>query len=251
VATIQTNRLLCADNETVQLVGRDVPEERITVVYPSGCSVTVKMIVVTVRTNYPITVLNVSHRRTSSAKTTGVYQKDGCAILKTIVVITPTNLKICVKDCIDSVRNPNSNVRTGNAYQVNGDATTMTIAETIQTNSIVEVSNVKTVLSNVRVAIASHHTSVVTAIETAETLVMKSDVRRGIPMVGIVQSPNSNAKLPNYVYLILRSAMVKTIAETALTKFLNCVVRFIFILFTFYYRYILNIIYSYYLTTTL
>lgn len=220
VATTQTNPLTCVDNGTVRLAGKDVQEEPIIGVYPNGYSVMVKTIVVTVRTNYPKTVQN-ANLQNLNARIIDVYQKDGCVILKTIVGTIQTSPKSYAKEHIDSVRNLNSNVLMENAYRVSGDVITMTTVETIRTNSTVEDSNVKMVLSNVKVVIASHHISVAMETETAETSVTKLAVLQDTPKVGTAPSLNLNAKLPSYVYSILKFVTAKMIVAMGRMKHQN------------------------------
>lgn len=220
VATTQMNQLTCVGNGTVRLAGKDVPERPIIGVYLNGYSVTVKTIVVTVRMSCPKIVQN-ANPRNPNARIIDAYQKGGCAILKMTVETTQTNPKSCAKASTDSVRNLNSSVLMENVYRANGDVITMTTVETIRMNSTAEDSNVKTVLSSARVVIALHHISVVMVTETAETSVMKLAVLRDTPKVGIAPNPNSSAKLPSYVYSILKFVMAKMIVATVLTKHQN------------------------------
>jgi hypothetical protein len=220
VVTTQMNPLTCVDNGTVQLVGKDVQEEPIIGVYLNGYSVMVKTIAVTVRTSCLKIVQNVNLQNLN-ARTIDVYQKDGCVILKTIVGTIQMSLKSYAKEYTDSVRNLNSNVLMENAFRASGDVITMTTVETIRTNSTVEDSNVKMVLSNARVVIASHRISVAMATGTAETSVTKLAVLRDILKVGTAPNLNLNAKLPSYVYSILKFVMAKTIVVMGPTKHQN------------------------------
>jgi len=173
VVTTQMNRLTCVDNETVRPDGRDVQERPITGAYRSGCSVTARMIAVMVRTNFRRTVRSAKLPRTFSVRTTGVYQRDGCVISKTIAVTIQTSRKTCAKDYIGSARNLSSSVLTENVYRVNGGVTMTMIAETIRTNSTAVVSSAKMAHSSVRVVIASRLTSGAMATGTVGTSAMR------------------------------------------------------------------------------
>lgn len=150
----QTNRPTCADNETVRLDGRGVRERPITGAYRNGCSATVRMIAAMVQMSYRRTVRSVKRLRTTSARTTGAYLRDGCVTSRTIAVTTQMSRKICAKDCTDSVLSLSSSVLTANAYRASGGVTTMTIVVTTQMNLTAVGSSAKTARSSARVAIA-------------------------------------------------------------------------------------------------
>jgi len=154
VAMTQMNLLTCADSGTVRLDGRGVQERPITGAYQNGCSATVRTIAATVQTSYRRTVRSAKRPRTTSAKTTGAYLRDGCVTSRTTAVTTQTRRKTYAKDCTGSVRSLNSSVLTENAYQASGGVTTMTIVATTQMNSTAAVSSVRTARSSARVAIA-------------------------------------------------------------------------------------------------
>lgn len=224
VAMTQMNRPTCADNGTVLPDGRDVRERPITGAYRSGCSVTARMIAVTVRTSFRKTVRNAKLPRTSSVKTIDVYQRDGCVTSKTIAVTIQMSRKTCAKDYTDSVPSLNSSVPTENVYRANGDATMTMIAEIIRMNSTVVVSSARMVHSSVRVDIVSRLTSDATATGTAGTSVMRLVVRLGTPTAGTVLRTSLSVRPLSCVFSILRSVMGKTIVVMVPTKHLNSVV---------------------------
>lgn len=76
VVMILMSQLICADKEIVQLVGKDVPDNRITVVYQNGCSVMVKMIVVIIVMSFQRIVQHVKMKLISSVAIIGVFQSE-------------------------------------------------------------------------------------------------------------------------------------------------------------------------------
>lgn len=71
---IPMNQRICADNEIVQLDGNVAQDNRITVAFQNGCSVTERMIAEITAMNYQKIVPFATRKPTSNARIIAVYR---------------------------------------------------------------------------------------------------------------------------------------------------------------------------------
>jgi len=128
--TTRMNRPTSAGKRTALRVGKGAPVDRATGVSLNGCSVTAKTTAETTATSYQNIVPNATLRLNLNVPITDVYQRDGCAILKMTAGTIRTKWKSIAKIRTGSVLNPNSNVKTANAYLNITDAITTMIVLT-------------------------------------------------------------------------------------------------------------------------
>jgi hypothetical protein len=192
VVMTQMNQLTCVVRETVQLDGNVAQDNRTIVAFQNGFSAMEKMIVVIIAMNCQKIALFVKLKLISSARTIAAFPNNGLVILLTTVEMVQMNLRHSAKENIANALNQNSVAITENAFQVDGDVTMKTIAAMDQTNFTVKTSSARTEHSNVNLAIASLHTSVVMVIVIVAICLMKLIVHLDSLAVVIVLKRDSN-----------------------------------------------------------
>lgn len=128
---------------TALTAGRGVQEDQTTVAYRSGCSATARMIAEITAMNNQSTAPSVMKLLTSSARTTDVYQNDGCVTLRMTAEIFLTRMKKCVKALTEAVRSQRCVATMPSAFLTAGGATMMTTAVMVQMKSAVVNSNAR------------------------------------------------------------------------------------------------------------